>query len=72
MTGIKRNAYINALHALADQEDWIKEHGGDESGYVARYGSADGNHYGNGGEAIYRSDMRRLQRLMLATQPKEM
>ena len=49
---------------VADQEQWIKDHGGDLAGYVARYGSAsDAEHSGNGGEAIFAADMEELQRL---------
>lgn len=47
---------------VRDQENWIAEHGGDEAGYVARYGSKnDPGHYGDGGEAIYAADFNALQ-----------
>ena len=36
---------------------WFEDHGGCLSGYVERYGSKDDpNHYGNGGEAIFKAD----------------
>lgn len=36
---------------VAAQAAWIAEHGGDEAGYVERYGSA-----ADGGAAIYKAD----------------
>ena len=49
--------------SVAAQEQWIAEHGGSLTGYVARYGAqADPTHFGNGGEAIYVADMAELQR----------
>jgi hypothetical protein len=49
---------------IQEQEDWIKAHGGDLAGYVARYGSADDpDHYGDGGEAIYKADTDALKTL---------
>ncbi len=43
---------------LEEQRRWIREHGGSESAYVLRYGSAaDPVHYGDGGEAIFAADM---------------
>ena len=39
------------------QKEWIAGHGGDEAGYIARYGSAqDDEYFGNGGEAIFKAD----------------
>ena len=36
---------------------WFEDHGGCLSGDVERYGSKDDpNHYGNGGEAIFKAD----------------
>jgi hypothetical protein len=49
---------------IAAQRQWIEDHGGNELGYVVRYGSRmDQNHYGNGGEAIYKADLDELHRL---------
>ena len=49
---------------IAEQEQWIKDHGGDVLGYIARYGSMhDEKHYGNGGELIYKADSDQLQYL---------
>ncbi len=49
----------------AEQRRWIEEHGGNLSGYIARYGSAqDENHYGDGGELIYAADKAALEKLM--------
>ncbi len=43
---------------IEEQQRWIAEHGGDEFGYVARYGAAtDPDKYGDGGEAIFAADM---------------
>jgi hypothetical protein len=39
------------------QRLWIVEHGGNLTGYIARYGSRnDPTHFGNGGEAIFAAD----------------
>ena len=52
------------LDEMVKQLKWIAEHGGDQAGYVARYGRAtDPNKYGNGGEAIYLADVAELQRI---------
>jgi hypothetical protein len=65
----KREMWIDAINAVADQEEWIEDHGGDIAGYVARYGSiADKQHHGNGGEAIYASDIAYLDRLVAEVQ----
>ena len=45
------------------QKIWIQEHGGDLAGYVARYGSKDAEHFGDGGEAIFAADARQLAKL---------
>ena len=48
---------------IAEQRQWIADHGGNAAGYVARYGN-----YGDGGDAIYRADKAALDRLItLAT-----
>ena len=49
---------------IAEQRDWIAEHGGSLAGYVERYGSKDDpKHYGDGGELIYAADVGALRRL---------
>jgi hypothetical protein len=49
---------------LEDQKQWIVDHGIDEAGYVARYGSKnDPEHSGEGGEDIYKADMATLRRI---------
>lgn len=61
---MKRRASTTVAQLIADQEAWIENHGGDLAGYVARYGSAsDPDHYGNGGEAIYKADTDALHEL---------
>ena len=56
--------FANITALIAEQEEWIRDHGGDEAGYVKRYGSAVApEHYGNGGEAIFRADGAHLERL---------
>lgn len=51
----------------ANQREWIKEHGGNLAGYISRYGDpeverADGKPmFGDGGTAIYRADLARLE-----------
>lgn len=46
---------------IVEQQKWIAEHGGNLSGYVARYGSAnDPEHYGSGGESIFAADLSHL------------
>ena len=50
--------------AVARERSWIEEHGGDLAGYVQRYGSKDDpEHYGDGGEAIYKADLAKLREL---------
>lgn len=47
---------------IAEQQQWITEHGGTEFGYIQRYGSKDDpEHYGDGGELIYRADFNALR-----------
>ena len=46
---------INRWHRIAEQEEWIEDHGSDLAGYIARYEG-----YGNGGAAIYAADLARL------------
>jgi hypothetical protein len=49
---------------IAEQEAWIASHGTTLAGYIARYGSKDdADHYGNGGEAIYKADTNALRQL---------
>jgi hypothetical protein len=55
---------------IAEQEEWILEHGSDEAGYVKRYGSKyNENHFGNGGEAIYAADLAHLNALKARRKP---
>jgi hypothetical protein len=62
----KREMWIDAINAIADQQEWIEDHGGDLGGYIERYGSfSDEKHYGNGGEAIYAADQVRLATLVI-------
>ena len=50
---------------IADERKWIKECGETLAGYIARYGSKDdAEHYGDGGEAIYKADTDALARLI--------
>lgn len=50
---------------IAEQRQWIEEHGGCLAGYVERYGSIhDPKHYGDGGEAIFQADYNTLLRLI--------
>lgn len=53
---------LNLANAnVANQRAWIAQCGGDLAGYIAHYGSVDDpEHYGDGGEAIYRADMAAL------------
>jgi hypothetical protein len=52
-----------AAQRVRDERAWIEEHGGNEAGYVIRYGSrVDPDCYGNGGEAIYAADVAALER----------
>ena len=42
---------------ISEQQQWIASRGGNILGYITRYGSKDdANHYGDGGEAIYKAD----------------
>lgn len=55
--------------AIRKQQQWIDEHGYTIWGYVQRYGSVDDpEHYGDGGEAIYKADKAALDRLVEAKQ----
>jgi hypothetical protein len=57
------DALTRAEHSVATQRAWLREHGGNLSGYIARYGSADDpGHYGDGGEAIYAADLAAVER----------
>jgi hypothetical protein len=52
--------------AVYAQEQWIRMHGGDEEGYIERYGNSHwpaDMRYGDGGQAIYAADMADLNRL---------
>lgn len=60
----KRKAHLR--NRIQEQLKWIADHGGDEPGYVARYGGSlgdatkepkDGGRYGDGGEMIFLADM---------------
>ena len=49
---------------IRSQQRWIREHGETLAGYVDHYGSKhDAEHYGDGGEAIYKADLEALLRL---------
>lgn len=57
--------YNELQRRLTSQRQWIEDHGGSESGYIARYGSvSDPQHYGDGGEAIWAADSAALQALV--------
>lgn len=59
-----RNVGKTRAQLVREQEEWIAEHGGNLAGYVARYGSKDApDHYGAGGEAIYKADTDALEEL---------
>jgi len=46
------------------QVKWIEDHGGNETGYVKRYGGdGQGFKYGDGGVAIFKADMGELIRI---------
>lgn len=48
---------------LNDQKKWIQLHGGTLAAYIERYGSKrDPEHFGDGGEAIYKADTDALAR----------
>jgi hypothetical protein len=52
------------VQMMQDQLKWIADHGNTLSGYVERYGSKnDPDHYGDGGEAIYKADIGELMRI---------
>lgn len=58
--------------SVAEQVQWIAEHGGSLAGYVERYGSAnDAEHHGDGGEAIYFADLNELARLITTSRTYE-
>lgn len=69
---MSRRAPLPRLYQrLGEQLRWIAEHGGDEAGYVARYGSVhDAKHYGCGGEAIYKADTDALDVLIHQSLPR--
>jgi len=46
---------VDRWHRIAEQEEWIEDHGSDLAGYLARYEG-----HGNGGAAIYAADLARL------------
>lgn len=48
------DADIRRTHNIADQQDWIEEHGGNLAGYIARYEG-----HGLDGAAIYAADLAR-------------
>jgi hypothetical protein len=49
---------------IREERHWIDQHGGNLLGYISRYGASDDpNHYGDGGELIYRADVACLARL---------
>lgn len=49
---------------VEQQKEWIRQCGGDLAGYIKRYGSKnDPDHYGDGGEAIYKADTDYLKKL---------
>lgn len=51
---------------IADQKKWIEDHGGTLASYIERYGSKnDADHYGDGGEAIFKADTDHLKGLEL-------
>ena len=57
---LRRSTQLAQLRsAIADQRRWIDEHGGDRSGYMARYGDA-----GDGWESIYSADSANLTELL--------
>jgi hypothetical protein len=53
---------------IADQERWVAEHGGNETGYIERYGDpsvgdSPEEYYGEGGKKIFEADNNELKRL---------
>lgn len=78
----RRTRLETAADAVNEQRRWIAEHGGDEAGYVARYGdsgvdpalpASEGGRDGLGGQAIYAADLAALARYeaILATRTAE-
>lgn len=60
--GLARTDRLN--QRIADQMQWIEQHGGSLPGYVERYGSKDdAKHFGDGGELIYAADVAALDNL---------
>lgn len=58
-----KSAEGRAEQLVREQKQWIEDHGGDLAGYIKRYGSKDdAEHYGDGGEAIYKADTDALAR----------
>lgn len=59
-----RTLKMTRTQRIQEQESWIEEHGRDLAGYIERYGSKDDpQHYGDGGEAIYKADVAALRGL---------
>lgn len=55
---------VNLDEYIRQQRWWIERCGGNLSGYILKYGSAnDPDHSGDGGEAIYEADIAALRRL---------
>jgi hypothetical protein len=64
---------FNVQKELDAQRKWIEEHGGDLAGYRKRYGDIDQEYcYGDGGEAIYKADLGRLQALKIIITDQEL
>ena len=60
-----RRKKIKLVDAIADQQQWIESCGGTLEGYIKRYGAEDDpGRYGNGGKAIYESDIAYLNELL--------
>lgn len=58
MARASKTQIAKACERLRAHRQWLEEHGGSLTGYVERYGSVeDPEHYGDGGEAIYRADL---------------
>jgi hypothetical protein len=52
-----QKAIYNAAQRVRIERTWYQEHGGNLSGYIARYGRADDpERYGDGGPAIHAAD----------------
>jgi hypothetical protein len=55
--------YGRALAEVVEQQGWITQCGGNLTGYIEKYGrAADPEHFGNGGEAIFKADMDELRK----------